>query len=82
LNITQHVIYQYLKKNENEKINSIILKTAVIFDQYSAKKDGYKLQEFEIEREEYQKKLKELEIKHTENKLIKVFVQMNKKENA
>ena len=78
----QHVIYQCLKNNEYENINSIILKITVIFDQYSSQNDGYKLQEFEIEREEYQKKLKELEIKYSKNEHIKAFVQMNIKGNA
>ena len=78
----QHVIYQYLKNNKYEEINKIILNTTNIFDKYSSINDGYKLFEFEIEREEYQKKLKELEKKHSTNKNVRVFVQMNVKENA
>jgi hypothetical protein len=57
-------------------------KTTDIFDQYSSVNDGYKLFEFEIEREEYQKKLKELEKKYSTNKNVRAFVQMNIKENA
>jgi hypothetical protein len=78
----QHVIYQNLKNDKYEEINNIIQKTADIFHQYSSLNDGYKLLEFEIEREEYQKKLKELEKKYSTNKNVRAFVQMNIKENA
>ncbi len=77
----QHVIYQNLKNSKYEEINNIIMKTTDMFNQFSAN-DGYKLSEFEIEREEYQKKLMELENKYSDNTNIRAFVQMNKKANA
>ena len=78
----QHVLYQYLKKNKYEMINDIILKVTDIFDQYSSIDEGYKLLEFDIEREEYQKKLKELENRYSSNKKVRAFIQMNIKGNA
>ena len=78
----QHVLYQYLKKNNYEKINTVIMKTKDIFNQYSSVNDGYKLSEFEIERSEYQKKLKELDKEYGSNKAVEDFIHVNIKTNA
>ena len=75
----QHVIYQYLKYDKYLEVNFIIQKTASIFNQYSSVNEGYKLQEFEIERDEYQNKLIELEKHYGSNDNVKAFIQMNKK---
>lgn len=73
----QHILYQYLKRNEHEKVVTIITDTSEIFEQFSAGKYGYKLSEFEIERSEYQEKLKELVKRHQDNKEVAEFVRIN-----
>ena len=75
----QHVIYQYLKYDKYSEVNFIIQKTASIFNQYSSVNEGYKLQEFEIERDENQNKLIELDNHYGSNDNVKAFIQMNKK---
>jgi hypothetical protein len=75
----QHILYQYLKENEYGKIVSIISSTKEIFRKYSEQNKGYNLDEFEIERSEYQKKIKELEIEYKNNEDVNIFIKMNKK---
>jgi len=75
----QHILYQYLKKNEYKKIAAIVSGTKDTFEQYSEEKKGYKLQEFEIERSEYQNKLNELQRKYSNDKEVKQFIQINRK---
>lgn len=78
----QHVLYQHLKNSEFNKISTIIVNTKEIFEQYSVDSNGYKLSEFEIERDEYQKKLKGISIEYSRNKEMQEFVQANIIENA
>ena len=78
----QHILYQYLKRNDYKQIANVLMNTKDIFEQYSESKKGYKLLEFEIEKPEYQNKLKELEKDYSTNINVKEFVQINRKENA
>ena len=78
----QHIIYQYLKKNEYNRIAEVIENSKTIFGKYSPGMKAYELLEFEICSPEYQEKLKEMEIEFAGNNNVKDFVQMNKKEIA
>lgn len=78
----QHVLYQYLKKNEFRKISDAIVTTNAVFKCYSSNQDGYRLSEFAIERPEYQNKLAELEREYGDNRDVRTFVEFNRKDIA
>lgn len=73
----QHVIYQYLKHAMYSKVVDVIMASVMIFEEYSGGKSGYKLSEFKIERDEYQKKLEELRIMSGTNKDVIDFINVN-----
>ena len=73
----QHVLYQYLKNSEYKKIVGVINNTKGIFLKYSTEKTGYKLSEFDIERSEYQAKLKELGQQYAGNEDVIEFIRSN-----
>jgi hypothetical protein len=77
----QHVLYQYLKNDQREKLVDTLLNTKEIFARYAPGMDGYQLSEFELDREEYRNKLNELSRKFSDNKDVQEFVRVNTKDN-
>jgi hypothetical protein len=73
----QHVLYQRLKKNEYGKMVDIIVASDATFEKYSEGKKACRLTEFEIDRPEYQARLKEMEAKYPGNKAVMDFVHLN-----
>jgi hypothetical protein len=73
----QHLIYQYLKRNEYTKMVEVILASAETFANYSEGKEAYHLAEFGMDRSEYQGKLKAIALEYGANKVVMDFVHIN-----
>jgi hypothetical protein len=78
----QHILYQYLKKNEYGKIVDILATSEGIFDKYSEGKNAYALSELGIDKPELQHKLHTMEIEYKGNKQAQEFVRINRTEIA
>lgn len=73
----QHVIYQYIKHAMYSDVVDVIMASVMIFGEYSGGMSGYKLSEFKIERDEYQKKLGELRTQFGDNQDVIDFINVN-----
>ena len=78
----QHVLYQDLKANEFGKLKSVLVSTKEIFERYSANNGGYALSEFEVDRDEYQKKLGVIQKEFSDCQEMTEFVKANIKGNS
>jgi hypothetical protein len=75
---TQHILYQLLKRGQYGKVFELIITSEGVFERYSAGRKAYQLQEFQIDRPQYQSWIDEMAKRYSDVGAIKEFVSLNR----